>query len=94
VLAAGSFEGHARPCRFVCTARSECLDWLVIVNRRHLEASVSRLRRANNGHGRSLKLTPPDPRRATLRLVTPPTLGRVHRRDRLGGLINEDQLTA
>ena len=91
MLAAGSFGGHARPWRFVCSARSECLDWLVIVNRRHRR--VSRLRRAYNGHGRC-KLTPPHPRRATLRLVTPPTLGRVHRRDRLGGLINEDQLAA
>ena len=31
--------------RFVRTARAECLDWLLIVNRRHLERVLRILRR-------------------------------------------------
>jgi len=73
--------------RFVRTVRSECLDWLLILNRRHLE----RMLRVYVDHyntqrpHRSLGLQPPEreqPRPS-------PTVGEIRRRDRLGGLIHE-----
>jgi putative transposase len=49
--------------RFVRTVRSECLDWLLILNRRHLERVLRVFVHHCNGHRahRSLNLTPPDP---------------------------------
>ena len=72
--------------RFVRTVRAECLDWLLILNRRHLE----RVLRVYVDHynrerpHRALELRPPDPGK-------PPQIdrGEIHRRDRLGGLIHE-----
>lgn len=73
--------------RFVRTVRSGWLDWLLILNRRHLE----RVLRVYVDHynrqrpHRALKLQPPQPE-------TPealPRVGEIHRRDRLGGLIHE-----
>jgi putative transposase len=76
--------------RFVRTARVEYLDWLVIVNRRHLERMLRVFANHYNTHRphRSLQLTPPAPKRHELRVVgTVPAA--VKRRDRLGGLIHE-----
>ena len=73
--------------RFVRTVRSECLDWLLILNRRHLE-SVLRVYVDHYNRERphrALELRPPDP-------DTPQAgshVGEIHRRDRLGGLIHE-----
>ena len=73
--------------RFVRTGRSECLDWLLILNRRHLE-SVLRVYVDHYNRERphrALELRPPDP-------DTPQAgshVGEIHRRDRLGGLIHE-----
>jgi transposase InsO family protein len=73
--------------RFVRTIRSECLDWLLILNRRHLE----HVRRVYADHynrqrpHRALELRPPEP---TERRERSPT-GAIRRRDRLGGLIHE-----
>jgi Integrase core domain len=49
--------------RFVRTARSECLDWLLIFNRRHLERVLRVFVAHYNGHRphRALHPTPPDP---------------------------------
>ncbi len=82
--------------RFVRTVRAECLDWLLIVNRRHLERVLRVFVQHYNGHRphRSLNLAPPDPQQPTLRLVTSPRPGHVERRDRLGGLIHEYSLAA
>jgi putative transposase len=72
--------------RFVRTVRAECLDWLLILNRRHLE----RVLRVDVHHDnrerprRALELRPPEPR-AHARSAA----GEIHRRDRLGGLIHE-----
>jgi putative transposase len=81
--------------RFVRTARSECLDWLLIVNRRHLERVLRVFVDHYNRHRphRSLNLAPPDPSARTLRAMRPPTAG-VKRRDRLGGLLHEYRLAA
>ena len=73
--------------RFVRTIRAECLDWLLILNRRHLH-HVLRVYvdhyNTQRPH-RALKLVPPDPPEPP-----PKTSGHgVRRRDRLGGLIQE-----
>jgi len=73
--------------RFVRTVRAECLDWLLILNRRHLE----RVLRIFVDHynmqrpHRALELRPPEP---DAPLEGPP-VSEIHRRDRLGGLIHE-----
>jgi putative transposase len=73
--------------RFVPTVRSECLDWLLILNRRHLE----RVLRIYLDHynrqrpHRALDLHPPEPDE---RRESSPS-GEICRRDRLGGLIHE-----
>jgi putative transposase len=82
--------------RFVRTARSECLDWLLILNRRHLERVLRVFIHHYNGHRphRSLKLAPPDPEQPTLRVAGSRRPDNVERRDRLGGLIHEYSLAA
>jgi transposase InsO family protein len=81
--------------RFVRTVRSECLDWLLIVNRRHLERVLRVFVDHYNSHRphRSLNLEPPDPPARKLRVVRAPTAG-VERRDCLGGLVHEYNLAA
>jgi len=74
--------------RFVGTVRRECLDWLLIVNRRHLERVLRVFAEHYNSHRphRSLELTPPEG------IDRDRLSGRSHdvkRRDRLGGLIHE-----
>jgi putative transposase len=50
--------------RFVRTVRSECLAWLLIVNARHLERTMTRFIEHYNSHRphRSLNLEPPNGR--------------------------------
>ena len=74
------------------TVRAECLDWLLILNRRHLERVLRVYVDHYNGQRpyRALDLRPPDPDR-------PPTAsnrGAIQRRDRLGGLLHEYYRTA
>src|SRR5262249_56933469 len=74
--------------RFVGTARRECLDWLLILNRRHLEHALRTLVDHYNAHRphRSLELKPPE----AIDRDWPAASSRgVRRRDRLGGLIHE-----
>jgi putative transposase len=75
--------------RFVRTVRAECLDWLLVLNRRHLEhvlrVYVDHYNR-ERPH-RSLDLRAPRPEVSMLERSG--TVGEVHRRDRLGGLIHE-----
>jgi transposase InsO family protein len=81
--------------RFVRTVRSECPDWILIVNRRHLERVLRVFVCHYNTHRphRSLNLAPPEASERRLRAVRPPTTT-VERRDRLGGLIHEYNLAA
>jgi putative transposase len=80
--------------RFVGTIRRECLDWLLITNRRHLE----RVLRAYLEHynerrpHRALHLKAPAPRRSEQPRHPPPH--RIQRRDLLGGLLHEYTLAA
>jgi hypothetical protein len=83
-------KAHAIAERFVRTARAECLDWLLIVNRRHLERVLRIFVDHYNSHRphRSLSLTPPGPTAPKLRVMRP-SAADVERRDRLGRLIHE-----
>jgi putative transposase len=67
--------------------RAECLDWLLILNHRHLER-VLRVYVDHYNHQRlhlALNLRPPDSDDPPARS----TLGAIRRRDRLGGLLHE-----
>jgi putative transposase len=80
-------QANAYAERFVRTVRAECLDWLLIIGRRHLE-TVLRTYSAHYNRERphrGLALLPPDPTNAD----PPPSGGEIKRRDRLGGLIHE-----
>jgi transposase InsO family protein len=74
--------------RWVGTLRRECLDRILIVNRRQLEQVLRVYTTHYNEHRphRSLSLQPPDPQ--TTVLVRAPTI-HIHKREVLGGLINE-----
>ena len=80
-------QANAYAERFVRTVRAECLDWLLIIGRRHLE-TVLRIYTAHYNRARphrGLALLSPDPTKAE-----PPASGEeIKRRDRLGGLIHE-----
>jgi putative transposase len=75
--------------RFVGTARRECLDWLLILNRRHLERVLRLFVDHYNAHRphRSLDLTPPAAIDCRGPVVS--SARDVKGRDRLGGLIHE-----
>ncbi len=77
--------------RFVGTARRECLDWLLILNRRHLEHVLRVFIDHYNTHRphRSLDLTPPATIGRTEQIVSCSPSAELKRRDRLGGLIHE-----
>jgi transposase InsO family protein len=76
--------------RFVRTVRVECLDWLLIVNRRHLERVLRVFVDHYDTHRphRSLHLTPPAGKGCELRAVGSASVV-PKRHDRLGGLIHE-----
>jgi len=88
-------QANAYAERFVRTARAECLDWLLIVNRRHLQRVLGVFADHYNSHRphRSLNLTPPGPTAPKLRVMCSSAAG-IDRRDRLGGLIHEYSLAA
>ena len=73
--------------RFVRTVRSECLDWLLILNRRHLEGVLHTYVDHYNRERphRALELQPPEPDELQVRSHG----AEIRRRDRLGGLIHE-----
>jgi putative transposase len=80
-------QANAYAERFVRTVRAECLDWLLIIGRRHLE-TVLRIYTDHYNRERphrGLALLSPDSTNAD----PPPSGGEIKRRDRLGGLIHE-----
>ena len=80
--------------RFVRTARSECLEWMLILNQQHLARVLDVFVTHYNEHRphRALSLVSPEPRRASVALSAGEL--RVHRRDRLGGVVHEYVLAA
>jgi putative transposase len=80
-------QANAYAERFVRTVRTECLDWLLIIGRRHLE-TVLRTYTAHYNRERphrGLALLSPEATHA----ARPQSGGEIKRRDRLGGLIHE-----
>ena len=81
--------------RFVGTARRECLDRLLIFNRRHLEQVLTEYIGHYNEHRPHRSLGQRSPQQETepvpMSLVDP---GRLRRRTRLGGLVHEYKLAA
>jgi putative transposase len=74
--------------RWVRTVRTECLDWILVIGRRHLHGILHEYVRHYNQHRphRGLDLSVPVPGESTV--ATPPSY-RVDRRHVLGGLIHE-----
>jgi putative transposase len=76
--------------RWIRTVRAECLDWLLITGRGHLEQVLRVYIEHYNAHRphRALGLQPPDPAvEPALRSNDQPV--QAHRRDLLGGLVHE-----
>ena len=87
-LQAPNANAHAE--RWIRTVRAECLDWLLIVGRGHLEQVLRVYVEHYNRHRahRALQLQAPDPA-AGLTIMDEDRDGGVHRRDLLGGLLHE-----
>jgi putative transposase len=81
--------------RWIGTVRAECLDWLLIVGRGHLEQVLRVYAEHYNRHRphRALRLEAPD-RPAGLTAAGGDHRTQVHRRDLLGGLLHEHQRAA
>jgi hypothetical protein len=75
-------QANAIAERFVRTIRSECLDWLLILNRRHLEQVLRVFVDHYNRERphRALDLLPP----RSDSEQNPSCSGAIHRRDRIG----------
>src|SRR6266508_5514211 len=80
-------QANAYAERFVRTVRAECLDWLLIIGRRHLERvlRIYTMHYNRERPHRALALLSPD---STIAAWQPPG-GAVKRPDQLGGLIHE-----
>jgi putative transposase len=77
--------------RWVRTVRQECLDWLLIWGRRHLEGVLDEYVRHYNDERphRNLDLRPPTVTSAVSAPHVVAVATAVQRRDRLGGLVHE-----
>ena len=82
-------KANAYAERWIRTVRTECLDWLLILNRRHLEHVLAvYLEHYNCARPhRSLDLQTPLP--APRPPARPGSIGQTERVDRLGGVIHE-----
>ena len=79
--------------RWVGSVRRECVDRMLIVNRRHLEQVLAEYVDHFNGHRPHRFLDQRTPDRTVVQLLRP-AVTRVRRRNRLGGLIHEYQQVA
>ena len=80
-------NANARCQRWISSVRRECLDWLLIVGRRHLEVVLAEYVEHYNGFRphRSLELRPPRAPTADPTVASGPVI----RRTRVNGLISE-----
>jgi putative transposase len=82
--------------RFVRTVRTQCLDWLLILNQQHLERILDVFVDHYNGHRphRALALAPPAAGRAVAASASVSGDSCIVRRDRLSGVVHEYSLAA
>jgi putative transposase len=82
--------------RVIGTIRPQCLDRMLIVGRRHLEAVLAEYAEHYNAHRphRSLGQRPPARSEATPSTMSDADAARLRRADRLGGLIHEYRMVA
>jgi transposase InsO family protein len=75
--------------------RAECLDWVLITHQHRLERTLAVFVEHYNEHRphRALGLVPPAPLPSPSTLA-PDSAARVHRRDRVGGLLHEYMLAS
>ncbi len=85
-------QANAYAERFVRTVRAECLDWLLILGRRHLEHVLCCYVTHYNAERphRALALVPPEAGNTAVR----PAKAKIERHDLLGGLIHEYRAAA
>jgi transposase InsO family protein len=85
-------QANAYAERFVRTVRAECLDWLLILGRRHLEHVLCCYVTHYNAERphRALALVPPQAGNTAVR----PANAKIERHDLLGGLIHEYRAAA
>jgi transposase InsO family protein len=85
-------QANAYAERFVRTVRRECLDWLLILGRRHLEHVLRHYVNHYNAERphRALALIPPEAENRAVR----PGNAKIERHDLLGGLIHEYRTAA
>jgi len=85
-------QANAYAERFIRTVRHECLDWLLILGRRHLEHVLSTYVTHYNCERphRALALVPP----GTISSRDSPAAATIERHDLLGGLIHEYRAAA
>jgi putative transposase len=83
-------NAYAYAERWIRTVRGECLDWLLIMGRGHLEQVLRVYVEHYNRHRahQALQLQAPDPA-AGLTIMDEGREGGVHRRDLLSGLLHE-----
>ena len=82
--------------RWVGTLRRECLDWVLVLGRRHAQAVLNEYLAHYNAHRphRSLELRAPDANPVALHPAASLSPRQVRRRGRLGGLIHEYTVAA
>ncbi len=87
-------RANATAERWIGSARRECLDRMLIVNRRHLEATLRDYTDHYNGHQphRALDMEAPAPKRHLHAVGKDPPP--IKRHDVLGGLIHEYEIAA
>jgi putative transposase len=85
-------QANAYAERFIRTVRPECLAWLLIVGRRHLEHVLHTYLTHYNGERphRALALLPPE----AISRRDPPATATIERHDLLGGLIHQYRTAA
>lgn len=80
--------------RWVCTVRSECLDWILVLGRRQLERVLRTYVRHYNEHRPHGRLDLRPPIHSAKPIPHRAGVGGVRRQDILGGLINEYEAVA
>jgi hypothetical protein len=92
---AGPLTGVIWACaRWVGSVRRECLDRILIVSRRQLETVLREYVAYHNTHRPHRSLEQQSPLAQTVPIPAADHPWRVRRRDRLGGLLHEDELAA